>query len=120
MRDAASSDLLGVLVSRVTGQPFETFLRERIFDPLGMNDTGFHVPADQVDLLPARYAPDPRTGEFTIWDEPEGGRWSRPRPSRAEAADWSPPQTTTTPTSACCSTTACTAASGSSPAPPSS
>ncbi|MER6425745.1 serine hydrolase domain-containing protein [Streptomyces sp. NPDC001137] len=73
-----SSDLLGVLVARVTGQPFETFLRERIFDPLGMRDTGFHVPADRVERLPTLYAPDPRTGEFTVWDEAEGGRWSRP------------------------------------------
>ncbi|NUQ99883.1 MAG: beta-lactamase family protein [Streptomyces sp.] len=73
-----SSDLLGVLVARVTGQSFETFLRERIFGPLGMKDTGFHVPADRVDRLPTLYAPDPRTGEFTIWDEPEGGRWSGP------------------------------------------
>ncbi|WP_245699514.1 serine hydrolase [Streptomyces roseifaciens] len=46
------SDLLGVLVARVTGQSYETFLRERILDPLGMKDTGFHVPADKIDRLP--------------------------------------------------------------------
>ncbi|RST09485.1 serine hydrolase, partial [Streptomyces sp. WAC05950] len=40
-----SHDVLGVLVSRVTGRPFETFLRERVLDPLGMKDTAFHVPA---------------------------------------------------------------------------
>ncbi len=73
-----SSDLVGVLVSRVTGQSFEEFLRERVFEPLGMKDTGFHVPADQIDRLPALYAPDPRTGEFLVWDEAEGGRWSLP------------------------------------------
>ncbi|MFB9707021.1 serine hydrolase domain-containing protein [Streptosporangium sandarakinum] len=73
-----SNDLLGVLVARVTGRPFETFLRERVFDPLGMKDTGFHVPADQIDRLPTLYAPDPQTGEFLVWDEAEGGRWSRP------------------------------------------
>ena len=73
-----SNDLLGVLVARVTGQPFETFLRERVFDPLGMKDTGFHVPADQIDRLPALYAPDPQTGEFHVWDESAGGRWSQP------------------------------------------
>src|SRR3954466_5528328 len=50
-----SSDLLGVLVARGTGQPFETFLRERIFAPLGMKDTGFHVPADKIDRLPPLY-----------------------------------------------------------------
>jgi CubicO group peptidase (beta-lactamase class C family) len=73
-----SSDLLGVLVARVSGQTFEAFLRERIFDPLGMTDTGFHVPADQIDRLPPLYAPDPQTGEFLVWDEAEGGRHSRP------------------------------------------
>ncbi|GAA4711073.1 serine hydrolase [Phytohabitans rumicis] len=73
-----SNDLLGVLVARVTGQSFETFLRERIFDPLGMKDTGFHVPADKIDRLPALYAPDPQTGQFHVWDEPAGGRWSQP------------------------------------------
>jgi CubicO group peptidase (beta-lactamase class C family) len=73
-----ASDLLGVLVARVTGQSYETFLRERIFDPLGMKDTGFHVPADKIDRLPPLYAPDPQTGEFHVWDEAEGGRHSAP------------------------------------------
>ncbi|RED40060.1 serine hydrolase [Paenibacillus sp. VMFN-D1] len=73
-----SNDLLGVLVARVTGQSFETFLRERIFDPLGMKDTGFHVPAGKIDRLPPLYAPNPQTGEFTVWDEADGGRYSQP------------------------------------------
>lgn len=73
-----SNDLLGVLVARVTGQSFETFLRERIFDPLGMKDTSFHVPSDKIDRLPPLYAPNPQTGEFNVWDEAEGGRYSQP------------------------------------------
>jgi CubicO group peptidase (beta-lactamase class C family) len=73
-----SDDVLGVLVARVTGQSFETFLRERIFDPLGMKDTGFHVPADKIDRLPPLHAPDPQTGEFIVGDEAEGGHHSRP------------------------------------------
>ncbi|OZB92411.1 serine hydrolase [Paenibacillus sp. XY044] len=73
-----SNDLLGVLVARVTGQSFETFLRERIFEPLGMKDTGFHVPADKINRLPPLYAPNPQTGEFIVWDEAEGGRYSQP------------------------------------------
>ncbi|WP_159482216.1 beta-lactamase family protein [Streptomyces caniferus] len=73
-----SNDLLGVLVARVSGQSFETFLRERVFGPLGMKDTGFHVPAEKIDRLPPLYAPDPQTGEFIVWDEAEGGRHSRP------------------------------------------
>ncbi|MET3292493.1 UNVERIFIED_CONTAM: CubicO group peptidase (beta-lactamase class C family) [Brevibacillus sp. OAP136] len=73
-----SNDLLGVLVARVTGQSFETFLRERIFDPLGMKDTGFHVPANKIDRLPPLYTPDPQTGAFIVWDEAKGGRHSQP------------------------------------------
>jgi CubicO group peptidase (beta-lactamase class C family) len=73
-----ASDLLGVLVSRVTGRPFEEFLRERVLDPLGMDDTGFHLPAGKLDRLPPLYAPDPRSGEFHVWDPAEGGRHSAP------------------------------------------
>jgi CubicO group peptidase (beta-lactamase class C family) len=73
-----ASDLLGVLVARVTGESFEQFLRDRIFGPLGMTDTGFFVPADDLDRLPPLYAPDPQTGEFLVWDPAEGGRHSAP------------------------------------------
>ncbi|WP_062431707.1 serine hydrolase domain-containing protein [Herbidospora daliensis] len=73
-----SNDLLGVLVARVTGQSFESFLRERLFDPLGMRDTGFDVPAGKIDRLPPLYAPDPASGEFHVWDPAEGGRHSSP------------------------------------------
>ena len=70
-------DLLGVLVARASGRPFEEFLHERVFEPLGMKDTGFHVPADKIDRLPPVYFPD-GAGEFQVWDEAEGGRWSKP------------------------------------------
>ncbi|MGH3362033.1 MAG: serine hydrolase domain-containing protein [Nocardioides sp.] len=73
-----SNDLLGVLVARVSGQSFETFLRERVFDPLGMKDTGFHVPEHKIDRLPPLYAPDPESGEFHVWDEAKGGLHSAP------------------------------------------
>ncbi|WP_061292899.1 serine hydrolase domain-containing protein [Herbidospora cretacea] len=72
------SDLLGVLVSRVTGRSFGDFLRERVFGPLGMEDTGFHVPAEKAGRLPDLYAPDPASGEFHVWDAADGGRWSSP------------------------------------------
>ena len=52
------SDLLGILVERAAGRSFGEFLRQRIFDPLGMRDTGFTVPADRVARLPAAYVPD--------------------------------------------------------------
>ena len=56
------SDVLGVLIARASGQPLETFLRERIFEPLGMKDTGFSVPAAKLDRLATSYRTDPATG----------------------------------------------------------
>lgn len=73
-----SNDVMGVLVARVSGQSLDAFLRDRIFDPLGMTDTGFHVPADKIDRLPPSYAPDPQTGEFIVWDEAADGRFAQP------------------------------------------
>ena len=72
------SDVLGVLIARACGQPLETFLRERVFEPLGMSDTGFSVPAAKLGRLATGYSPDPDTGTFELSDEPVGGQWSRP------------------------------------------
>ncbi|MBE1468758.1 serine hydrolase domain-containing protein [Kibdelosporangium phytohabitans] len=79
------SDVLGILVARVAGQSFERFLAERflaerVLDPLGMRDTGFHVPADKLHRLPTSYAHDPQTGALTVWDPAEGGKYSSPPP----------------------------------------
>ncbi|MDQ1460540.1 MAG: hypothetical protein QOI08_2024 [Actinomycetota bacterium] len=71
------SDLLGVLIARASGQPLETFLRERIFDPLGMRDTGFHVPARDLGRFASGYAPNLETGALEQTDAPDG-EWSRP------------------------------------------
>ncbi|MER6950119.1 serine hydrolase domain-containing protein [Nonomuraea sp. NPDC000554] len=72
------SDVLGVLMARATGRPLEEFLRERLFEPLGMKDTGFHVPAGKLDRLPAGYSPDPATGALVLADDPRDSRWARP------------------------------------------
>ncbi len=72
------SDVLGVLIARASGQPFETFLRERLFEPLGMKDTGFSVPAASLDRLATSYWPDPAGGQLVVYDEARNGQWSRP------------------------------------------
>jgi CubicO group peptidase (beta-lactamase class C family) len=51
----ASTDVLGLLVQVVSGQPFEAFVQERIFEPLGMVDTGFYVPAEKLDRFAKLY-----------------------------------------------------------------
>jgi CubicO group peptidase (beta-lactamase class C family) len=50
-----SADVLGRLVEVLSGQSFDVFLRERIFEPLGMNDTGFVVPASKSDRVAPTY-----------------------------------------------------------------
>jgi len=72
------SDVLGVLIARAAGQPLETFLRERIFEPLGMRDTGFSVPADTLDRLATSYEADAETGAPRLYDAAENGQWSSP------------------------------------------
>ena len=72
------SDILGVAIARVSGQPLEAFLGERIFGPLGMEDTGFSVPAEKIERLVTTYSVDQRTGERVVYDPAAGGQWSRP------------------------------------------
>src|ERR1700710_2698529 len=56
---SVSTDVIGYLIGKLSGQPFEAFLRERILDPLGMNDTDFFVPAAKAHRFAACYSADP-------------------------------------------------------------
>ena len=72
------SDVLGVLIARASGQTLDTLLRERIFEPLGMKDTGFSVPAGQLDRFVDSYWTNFQTGALELYDRAENGQWSRP------------------------------------------
>ncbi len=50
-----SHDLVGYLVSLISGQPFDEYLQERFFKPLGMVDTGFWVPPEKLHRLVSLY-----------------------------------------------------------------
>ncbi|MEU1006982.1 serine hydrolase domain-containing protein [Streptomyces sp. NPDC005890] len=70
-----SSDLQGVLIARVSGRTLPEFLAERVFEPLGMLDTGFEVPAAKRDRFTSYYRRGAdRTLELA--DTPDGD-WSR-------------------------------------------
>ncbi|KUP95928.1 serine hydrolase domain-containing protein [Thermobifida cellulosilytica] len=69
-------DVLGILVERAAGQPLESFLRERVFEPIGMRDTGFHLAPEQADRLPACYLTDTATGAPVPMADPHD--WHRP------------------------------------------
>jgi CubicO group peptidase (beta-lactamase class C family) len=75
-----STDVIGYLIGLISGKPFEQFLQERIFDPLGMKDTGFFVPPAKAHRLAACYSASPqgamtfhttdRKGGLTLQDDP--------------------------------------------------
>ena len=77
--------LQGVLIHRVTGQVLDDFFRTRIFEPLGMTDTGFWVPADKLHRLPAYYGANWETGEVRL-EDPAEGAWSSQQPFPSPAA----------------------------------
>jgi CubicO group peptidase (beta-lactamase class C family) len=82
-----SAQVLGVLLARACGQDLDSVLRERIYEPLGMTDTGFTVPAEHLRRLTTAYRPDPMTGELTVLDDPADSWWSTP-PSFPDASGW--------------------------------
>ncbi len=57
-----ATDILGVLIERVSGQTLEEFLRSRILEPLGMKDTHFYLPESKADRLAVVYSPTPSGG----------------------------------------------------------
>ncbi|MGW3732663.1 serine hydrolase domain-containing protein [Streptomyces sp. NPDC005148] len=67
-------DIQGVLIARVSGRSLPEFLDERLFEPLGMVDTGFAVPAAKLDRFTSLYRIDPN-GDPQLVDAP-GGQWS--------------------------------------------
>lgn len=80
-----SGDVLGALIARVSGQSLGTFLRERIFDPLGMKDTAFHVPPEKVDRLPAFYFFNRQTDKLDFFDDVANSAWASVPPSESGA-----------------------------------
>jgi CubicO group peptidase (beta-lactamase class C family) len=85
---SVSTDVLGYLVGKISGIPFDQFLKERIFGPLGMNDTDFHVPAAKAHRFAACYSADPpgeikfhateRKAMLTLQDDPTKSPFLRP------------------------------------------
>jgi CubicO group peptidase (beta-lactamase class C family) len=70
---SVATDVIGYLIGKISGKPFDRFLKERIFDPLGMNDTGFFVSPDKAHRLAACYSADPQGGMTFHATERKGG-----------------------------------------------
>jgi CubicO group peptidase (beta-lactamase class C family) len=73
-----SADVLGVLIERATGRRLGEQVAARIFDPLGMGDTGFSVPASELDRFGACFAPTDEGGRSAF--DPADGQWAADPP----------------------------------------
>jgi CubicO group peptidase (beta-lactamase class C family) len=71
---------LSVSIDRtaIDGKSFEAFLRECLFDPLGMKDTAFSVPASKVDRLPGCYQFNRDSKKLEVFDSDQNGEYSCP------------------------------------------
>lgn len=74
---SVSTDVLGAVVEKVSGQSLADFFRTQIFAPLKMDDTFFAVPEDKIDRLTDCYTFTPEKGRF-LYDRGEASAWSRP------------------------------------------
>ena len=70
-------DVLGRLIEVSSGQAFPDFLQEHVFEPLGMEDSGFFVPEDQIDRFAALYGATPEGG-MRLLDPPYTSRYREP------------------------------------------
>jgi CubicO group peptidase (beta-lactamase class C family) len=81
--------VLGILLSRASGRPLEAFLKERIFDPLGMVDTSFSVPEDKMERLAGSYRFSATAGALKQNpDELQDGGWVGRGELASTAADF--------------------------------
>lgn len=73
-----STDVLGHLVEVISGMALDEFFRTRIFDPLGMIDTGFSIPARDADRLTTNYSRR-KDGSLHVADAPKTSRYLKQR-----------------------------------------
>lgn len=66
---SAATSVVGRLVEVISGQDLDTFLRERIFEPLQMPDTHFYLPEHKVDRFATLYGPNPDDGNRMMLTE---------------------------------------------------
>jgi len=74
---SVSTDVLGYLVEQMSGVPLDEYFRTRIFEPLGMIDTGFTVPPDKIDRFAANYTRG-RDKKPRLEDDPATSVYARP------------------------------------------
>ena len=76
-RYSLATDVLGYLVQVISGQPFDDFLKQNIFEPLGMVDTDFYVPENKIARFAANYGPG-ENGGLQMIDSPATSKYASP------------------------------------------
>jgi CubicO group peptidase (beta-lactamase class C family) len=71
-------DVLGYLVEKLSGLRFGEFLRTRLFEPLGMHDTAFHVPPDKIERLASCYQPESSGSGLKLQDDARESAYAEP------------------------------------------
>jgi CubicO group peptidase (beta-lactamase class C family) len=74
----AGAHVLSVLVARAARQPLEEVFKTRIFQPLGMHETGFSMPASSADRLPSYYMTNSQTGKLELQALSGPSEWTKP------------------------------------------
>ncbi len=77
-RYSFATDVVGYLVQVIAGVPFDVFLQERVFEPLGMGDTGFYVPESKRDRFAVCYGPGDDGRLAVVPDSPLEHRFLKP------------------------------------------
>ncbi len=75
---SVSIDVMGYLVEKLSGMSFGEFLRARLFEPLGMNDTAFHVPSDKIDRFTCCYQPEAKGRGLKLQDDAWESTYAKP------------------------------------------
>ena len=115
---SVSTDVCARLVEIISGQRFDEYLNDEIFEPLGMKDTGFMVPDEKIDRFAANYGRG-RDKTLKLIEDPVQSGYRKPGFCRAAAASLAP-RPTTCASRRCCATAASSTARASSAARPSS
>jgi CubicO group peptidase (beta-lactamase class C family) len=75
---SVSIDVLGYLVEKLSGISFGEFLRTRLFEPLGMNDTAFYVPSDKIERFTSCYQPEAGGSGLKLQDDARQSTYAEP------------------------------------------
>ena len=75
---SVSIDVLGYLVEKLSGVSFGEFLRTRLFEPLGMNDTAFYVSSDKTERFTSCYQPETAGSGLKLQDDARESTYATP------------------------------------------